>query len=43
MTANFRQDDSLVVGLRVAVGPLVLHANVADELTFFAEQLTHAH
>ena len=43
VTANFRQDDSLVVGLRVAVGPLVLHANVADELTFFAEQLTHAH
>ncbi|MEJ2515546.1 MAG: F0F1 ATP synthase subunit delta [Gammaproteobacteria bacterium] len=37
ITAEFAHDPSLVSGLRISAGPLVLHANLADELGFFGE------
>jgi F-type H+-transporting ATPase subunit b len=40
--AAFGEDPALVAGLRVTVGPLVLHANIADELEFFAESVANA-
>jgi F-type H+-transporting ATPase subunit b len=42
VTAQFGTDDALVTGLRISVGPLVLHANIGDELAYFAEHLAHA-
>jgi F-type H+-transporting ATPase subunit b len=40
--ADFAEEASLVAGLRVTVGPLVLHANLADELAFFAQGVADA-
>jgi F-type H+-transporting ATPase subunit b len=40
--AEFSEDGDLVAGLRISIGALVLHANVADELEFFREQAGHA-
>lgn len=37
LTAQFSEDPRLVAGLRVAIGPWVLHANLQDELKFFGE------
>ncbi len=34
---QFRQESSLIAGLRVGVGPWVLRANIQDETGFFAE------
>jgi F-type H+-transporting ATPase subunit b len=42
VTAEFGKDEALVTGLRISVGPLVLHANIGDELTYFAEHLVDA-
>jgi F-type H+-transporting ATPase subunit b len=42
ISAEFDRDASLVAGLRVDVGSLVLHANVGDELQFFAVGTAHA-
>ena len=35
-------DEQLVSGIRLAIGPLLLHANLADELAFFKAELQHA-
>jgi F-type H+-transporting ATPase subunit b len=35
LTLTFRQDPRLITGLRVRVGPLLLAANLAEELEFF--------
>ncbi len=35
-------DDQLISGLRLSIGPLILHANLADELEFFKAELQHA-
>jgi F-type H+-transporting ATPase subunit b len=40
--AEYAEDPELVAGLRVSMGPVVLHANVNDELAFFLEQAAHA-
>jgi F-type H+-transporting ATPase subunit b len=37
VTVDFREDSGLLAGLRIGVGPWVLHANIEDELRFFAE------
>lgn len=37
----FRLDPTLIAGLRVAVGECLLHANLAEELTFFRRQGGH--
>jgi len=42
VSAEFREEPDLVAGLRVSVGPLVLHASIGDELEFFAGQVAHA-
>jgi F-type H+-transporting ATPase subunit b len=41
VACEFRQDPALIAGLRVSLGPWVLHANVQDELKFFAEAARH--
>lgn len=38
----FAEDASLVAGLRLAIGPWQLRANLADELAFFAASANHA-
>jgi F-type H+-transporting ATPase subunit b len=38
----FAEDAHLVAGLRLAIGPWQLRANLADELSFFAEAANHA-
>ncbi len=38
----FAEDASLVAGLRLAIGPWQLRANLADELTFFAASANQA-
>ena len=35
--AQFSTETSVVAGLRVSIGPIVLRANIADELQFFGE------
>jgi F-type H+-transporting ATPase subunit b len=42
IAAAFHEDAALVAGPRVSVGPLVLHANIGEELAFFAGQVAHA-
>jgi F-type H+-transporting ATPase subunit b len=37
LSADFAEDPSLLAGLRIDIGPWVLHANLRDELSFFAE------
>ena len=37
VTPTFSEDKELLAGLRIAAGPLVLHANLREELRFFAE------
>ena len=39
---SYLQDESLVAGLSVTIGPWVLQANVRDELSWFTEGLVHA-
>jgi len=34
---NYSKDDKLIAGIRVNIGPLVLRANIQDELQFFTE------
>jgi F-type H+-transporting ATPase subunit b len=41
VTADFSEDPRLVAGLRARVGPWVMHANLRDELAFFAEASGH--
>lgn len=38
LALQFRQDATLIAGLRVSVGECLLHANLADELAFFRRQ-----
>lgn len=38
----FKQDESLIAGVRVSVGECLLHANLADELAFFRRHNNHA-
>ncbi|WP_150047939.1 MULTISPECIES: F0F1 ATP synthase subunit delta [Methylomonas] len=38
---SFKQDPSLIAGLRAVVGECQLHANLADELAFFRRQANH--
>jgi F-type H+-transporting ATPase subunit b len=37
---EFTEDIGLLAGLRVSIGPWVLHANVKDELDFFADMVS---
>ncbi|MFC7049822.1 F0F1 ATP synthase subunit delta [Emcibacter nanhaiensis] len=39
---SYLQDESLIAGLSVTIGPWVLQANVRDELAWFTEGLVHA-
>jgi F-type H+-transporting ATPase subunit b len=41
MSAEFAEDPSLLAGVRASIGPWVMHANVQDELKFFAEAAPH--
>jgi F-type H+-transporting ATPase subunit b len=41
LTAEFVEDPRLLAGLRATIGPWVMHANVQDELKFFAEGARH--
>jgi len=41
LDAEFAQDPRLVAGVRASIGPWVIHANVQDELKFFAEEAPH--
>lgn len=38
---TFKEDASLIAGLRAVVGECQLHANLADELAFFRRQANH--
>ena len=42
LEGDFEVNEDLVAGLRISIGSLVLHANVSDELDFFAGQMAHA-
>jgi F-type H+-transporting ATPase subunit b len=42
LDSDFEVNEDLVAGLRISIGSLVLHANVSDELDFFAGQMSHA-
>ena len=37
----FKQDETLIAGVRVTLGECLLHANLADELAFFRRQNNH--
>ncbi|MEZ5403676.1 MAG: F0F1 ATP synthase subunit delta [Bryobacteraceae bacterium] len=41
VAADFEQDASLLAGLRIAAGSSVVHANLRDELAYFAEAVSH--
>jgi F-type H+-transporting ATPase subunit b len=41
VAVEFNQDNGLLAGLRISVGPWVLRANLEDELKFFAEAVHH--
>jgi F-type H+-transporting ATPase subunit b len=41
LTIDFTEDNRLLAGLRISVGPWVLRANLEDELQFFARALSH--
>lgn len=41
VSAEFEEDKGLLAGLRIGIGPWVVHANLQDELKFFAEALRH--
>lgn len=38
---EFKEDSRLLAGLRMSIGPWVLHANIEDELQFFTDALRH--
>ena len=42
VSCEFDEDPRLIAGLRIALGPWVLHANLRDELKWFAETPSHA-
>jgi F-type H+-transporting ATPase subunit b len=41
LDAEFAEDPRLIAGLRVGIGPWVMHCNLQDELRFFAEVARH--
>lgn len=41
MSAQFAEDPRLLAGLRIGIGPWVLHANLQDELKFFSDMASH--
>lgn len=41
VTVAFSEDGALLAGLRISIGPWVLHANLEDELRFFADAIGH--
>lgn len=41
LTFSFKEDASLIAGLSAVVGECQLHANLADELAFFRNQVGH--
>jgi len=41
ISIEFKEDNRLLAGLRISIGPWVLRANIEDELPFFAEALRH--
>lgn len=41
LPASFREDPTLIAGLRAVVGECQLHANLADELAFFRRETNH--
>ncbi|MBA56749.1 MAG: hypothetical protein CMK89_20025 [Pseudomonadales bacterium] len=42
ITLETKVDEQLISGVRLTIGPMVLHANLADELEFFKAELHHA-
>lgn len=41
LSTEFAEDPRLLAGLRVSIGPWVMHANLLDELKFFTEAARH--
>lgn len=41
IACEFTQDDRLMAGFRIGIGPWILHANLRDELRFFGETTHH--
>lgn len=41
VTPEFSEDSRLLAGLRISIGPWVLHANLQDELDFFTGMVPH--
>jgi F-type H+-transporting ATPase subunit b len=41
VSIEFTEDRNLLAGLRISIGPWVLHANLQDELGFFAEMVSN--
>ena len=41
IACEFAQDDRLMAGFRIGIGPWILHANLRDELRFFGETTRH--
>jgi len=41
VTVQFGEEARLCAGVRISIGPWMLHANLADELGFFAHGITH--
>lgn len=42
ITLDTKVDEQLISGVRLTIGPMILHANLADELEFFKAELHHA-
>jgi F-type H+-transporting ATPase subunit b len=38
---EFQCTHSLLAGMRIEIGPLILHANLRDELKFFSKPVQH--
>ena len=41
VTVEFKEDSRLLAGLRLSIGPWLLHANLEDELQSFTDALRH--
>lgn len=41
IACEFAEDDRLMAGFRIGIGPWILHANLRDELRFFGETTHH--
>ncbi len=43
VAVEFTEDSGLLAGVRISVGPWVMHANLEDELEYFAEAMRHGY